>query len=117
MFEQINRNVMIQMIEWYIGTKTNFEKSSGKLGKHFQYYLNDTEWKDWLETFSDADIENIWTSLFKMSDLFRRIATYVAKELHFNYPKEDDQNVMAYLKKVRQMPKDAARLLVMIWRK
>lgn len=103
MYEQVNRNVLIRMIEWYIGGKTNFTLSAGKFGKHMADYLEKDEWEAFVSTYTDANYENIWESLFIMCDLFRKIAIGVAEKLNFEYPYEDDKRVTEYLKRLKSM--------------
>ncbi|SMO95940.1 aminoglycoside 6-adenylyltransferase [Melghirimyces algeriensis] len=104
MYEQVNRNVLIRMIEWYIGMKTNFTKSAGKHGKYIQDYLETELWNEFVRTYPDADYENIWQSLFHMCDLFRKIAVKVANHFAFRYPYDEDKNVSAYLQHVKNLP-------------
>ncbi|WP_394137738.1 aminoglycoside 6-adenylyltransferase [Cytobacillus oceanisediminis] len=107
MHEQINRNVMIKMMEWKIGIETGFTKSAGKFGKDMRNYLAEEEWEQFRSTYSDADFENIWEALFTMCDLFRKTAVMVAGQLGYDYPYEDDKRVTAFLKHVRNLPADA----------
>lgn len=107
MKEQINRNVLIQMIEWYIGINKDFSVSVGKFGKNFKDFLNVVEWEEFVSTYSDANYENIWQSMFNMCDLFRKMAIHIAKHFDFEYPNEDDKKVTDYLKKVQNLPKDS----------
>lgn len=107
MYEQINRNVLIRMTEWFIGTKTDFSLSAGKLGKNFNEFLEEDLWEEFCSTYTDANYENIWQAVFKMCDLYRKIAIKVAEQLDFKYPYEDDKRVTEYLKRVKALPVDA----------
>lgn len=105
MHEQINRNVLIRMIEWYIGMKTDYSLSAGKLGKYFKNHLTMEEWDEFVLTYSDANYDNIWTALFTMCDLFRKISKKVATHFKFPYQYEDDKRVTNYLKEMRNLQK------------
>ncbi|WP_442593765.1 aminoglycoside 6-adenylyltransferase [Neobacillus sp. D3-1R] len=107
MKEQINRNVLIRMVEWYIGVNTNFSISAGKLGKNFKDLLKKEEWEEFVSTYSDSNYKNIWQSMFNMCDYFRKVAVQVAKHLEFQYPYEDDKRVTEYLTKVKKLPEDS----------
>lgn len=107
MYEQINRNVLIRMIEWKIGIQTNFSKSAGKLGKYFEDFLEKEEWEEFVATYADAKEENIWNSLFTMCDLFRKNAISVADHFGFPYPYQDNERVFNYLRHIRSLPMDA----------
>ncbi|MBO8171936.1 MAG: aminoglycoside 6-adenylyltransferase [Bacillaceae bacterium] len=107
LYEQINRKVLLRMMEWYVGVKTGFSVSAGKFGKYFQDYLEKDEWDAFVATYTNADFKNIWQSLFKMCELFRYFAVHVADHLDFEYPYNDDQNVMGYLRHIKDLPADS----------
>jgi aminoglycoside 6-adenylyltransferase len=107
MYEQINRNVLIRMMEWNIGVKTNFTKSAGKLGKYFEDFLESEDWKAFVSTYTNGNYENIWESLFIMCELFRKNAIAVSSHFGYTYPDQDERHVMEYLRRVRVLPKDA----------
>ncbi|MFZ3198812.1 MAG: aminoglycoside 6-adenylyltransferase, partial [Bacillus mycoides] len=71
MLEGPMRDMLIVMIEWHIGMKTNFTVNTGKFGKHFEQYVEKDTWEQFRKTFSNAEYENIWESFFVMGDLFR----------------------------------------------
>jgi aminoglycoside 6-adenylyltransferase len=101
------RDQLMKMLTWYFGIKTGFKKSPGKMGK---YIKDDVESEVWLElekTYSDANFENTWESLFTMESLFRHLAKNVASSFGFQYPQQDDDNVSEYLRRIQELPKDA----------
>ncbi|KRF01766.1 aminoglycoside adenylyltransferase [Paenibacillus sp. Soil766] len=106
MYEQINRNVLIQMIEWKIGMRTDFTMSAGKCGKYISHHLTAEEWQAYTMTYPNgADYDHIWDSLFKMCDLFSETAQHVAEYLNFEYVHAEERNVRAYLHEVRRRSK------------
>ncbi|WP_221567930.1 aminoglycoside 6-adenylyltransferase [Alkalihalobacillus sp. TS-13] len=107
MYEQINRNVLVRMIEWNIGIETDFNISAGKFGKDFKDLLNQKDWQAFVATYSGPDYENIWDSLFMMCELFRKKAIHVADHFGYEYSYDDDKKVSEYLKRVQKLPKDA----------
>lgn len=104
MHEQINRNVLITMLEWKSGIAADFKISAGKAGKYLSDLLPAGDWEQFLSTYSDANIDNIWDALFTMCSLFRNTAVEVAERLGFEYPFEDDKRVTAFLSHVRSLP-------------
>lgn len=104
------REQLMKMLFWYIGIKTGFAASPGKLGKYFEKYLEPELWEMLLKTYSDASYEKSWEALFAMCDLFRIIAVQVAKHFGFEYPYGDDERVYAHLKHVRKLPRDAKEM-------
>ena len=92
------RDEFNQMIEWYIGQKTNFSVSAGKYGKYFKNYLDSRQYEMFCKTYTDSDYDNVWKSMFAMCDLFRECAMEVAEYNNFIYPVKDDANMIFYLK-------------------
>jgi aminoglycoside 6-adenylyltransferase len=98
------------MIDWYIGVKTEFRKSSGKYGKYYRAYLEPDLWRLLERTYSDADIDRTWDAISAAGELFRRTALSVAEHFDFEYPRGDDERVTAHLRHVRSLPGDAAEI-------
>ena len=44
MYDRFLRDMLFEMINWYIGIKTDFTISVGKCGKHFKKYLEAEIW-------------------------------------------------------------------------
>ena len=107
MLDVVIREQLIKMLTWFFGIKTGFRKSPGKFGK---YIKNDVEPEIWTElekTYSDSNFDNVWESLFRMGNLFRRIANSVASVYGFKYPQKDDERVTEYLHRIKNLPRDA----------
>lgn len=107
MFELTMRDALDNVVSWWIGIQTDFQVSPGKLGKYFKNYLPDPYWKMYEQTYSAAGYESMWESIFVTCELFRVLAKEVAAHFNFTYPMEDDQNMTAYLKQVRNLPAEA----------
>lgn len=97
------RKMFIMMIEWFIGTETNFSVSSGKSGRNMKKYLSPVLFKKILNTYPDADSENIWRSLFNMTEIFRVLAVKTANEFNFKYDMNEDEKITQYLKHVHTL--------------
>jgi len=110
MLEGPVRNMLIKMLEWHVGTTTNFTVSLGKCGKYLENYLDDPLWEEFIRTYPNGDYENIWKSLFIMGDLFRTVALAVASHFSYTYPSSDDNAVSSYLRHVRYLPFDATQI-------
>ncbi|CAM3894413.1 aminoglycoside adenylyltransferase [Bacillus luti] len=104
------RDMLIVMLEWHIGMKTDFTVNTGKFGKHFEQYFEKDMWEYFKQTFSNADYENVWESFFVMGDLFRAVANEIAKTYGYQYPQDDDEKVTSYLKHVKALPKDSTSI-------
>jgi len=110
MLDTLLRGQLMKALTWYFGVKTGFQKPPGKLGKHFREVIGEDYWKMLEQTYADARLENNWNALFLMGNLFRRIAQTVADEFGYHYPIEEDINVSAFIRKIRDLPKDAQTL-------
>ena len=102
MFEIPVRNMFFKMIEWFIGVENNFSVSFGKSGKYMKNYLSPGLYEKILFTYPDHKPENIWNSLFLMTELFSEFANKVSHSLHFNYNKEEENNVKKYLESLHK---------------
>ncbi|MGM9932610.1 aminoglycoside 6-adenylyltransferase [Pradoshia sp.] len=110
MFEQTMRVPLELMISWWIGIQHDFHISTGKLGKYVKNHLPKAYWEMYEGTYSDSDYSNMWEAVFTTCELFRILARDVADHFDFTYPLEDDQNMMHYLQRVRNLPADAVEL-------
>jgi aminoglycoside 6-adenylyltransferase len=109
MMEVVQEQLM-DMLTWYFGIKTGFQKAPGKAGKYIKEDIEPEIWAELEKTYSDTDPENIWDSLFTAGSLFRRLAKAVASEFGFQYPQKDDDNVSEYLHRIKNLPKDAKEI-------
>lgn len=107
MLEVVLREELMKMLTWYFGIQTDFQQSPGKMGKYLKQSLDPEIWRHLEETYPDSQPEHIWESLIVMGNLFRKIGHSVASHFGFHYPEQDDKNVTAYLKHIRNLPKDA----------
>ncbi|MEY2301833.1 aminoglycoside 6-adenylyltransferase [Bacillus tropicus] len=104
------RDMLIVMLQWHIGMKTDFIVNAGKFGKHFEKYIEKDMWVQFKRTFSNAEYENIWESFFVMGNLFREVANEIANAYGYPYPQGDDGRVTSYLKHVKALPKDSTSI-------
>ncbi|MFJ8064586.1 aminoglycoside 6-adenylyltransferase [Psychrobacillus sp. NPDC096426] len=72
--------------------------------------LSEEKWQEVLSTYPNGSYESIWKALFAMCDLFRSTAIFVADNLDFNYPYEEDKKVNAYLIRVERLSPDGSEI-------
>lgn len=101
MYNVVVRNMLVKMLEWYIGINTDFTVSAGKLGKYFKKYLPEELYEMYAKTYSDSDYMHFWTAVFLSCDLFRITARAVAKQLELTYNQSEDTNMIEYMEKVK----------------
>ncbi|AYA75815.1 aminoglycoside adenylyltransferase [Bacillus sp. Y1] len=110
MFELVIRSELHQMVDWWIGCQHNFKISPGKFGKYYKKHLPTCYWEMYRKTYCDSEYEHMWESLFTACELFRILAADVGEELSVEYPHIEDKNMMMYLERVRNLPKDAREI-------
>ncbi len=101
MLETVVRPMFMKMIEWHIGTKTGFSVSFGKYGKYSKKYLSDKTYQKILQTYADYKPDNNWNALFKMTELFGKLAVSVSNKMSFSYNLKEGENVNNYLRGLR----------------
>lgn len=101
------RDMLEKMLTWKVGIRTDFSVSTGKCGKYLQKYLPAEDWEALTRTFARCNEDDVWRAMTEMTNLFRKTALFVAKYFGYSYPRQDDERVMAYLKHVRRLPRDA----------
>ena len=106
-----SRPELIKMLSWYIGIKTDFSCSIGKSGKYMSDYLEKDIWERFLMTYSTAKTEDIWNSVFIMTDLFDEIAAKSAVNFNYTYNTNEARNSRSFLLHTFHLPKDAKEIL------
>lgn len=102
MFNRCVRDMLNQMVEWYIGIQTDFAVSAGKMGKYYKRYLAPDIYALYAETYSDSEYEHVWAAIFAACELFRLLAQAVAVVFGYGYNRQEDAAMMAYLTGIRQ---------------
>lgn len=95
-----------KIIEWYIAARSDQAASIGRHHRIFRRDLDSRTWEDLEATFADAGLENNWQALFNLIGLFRRLATYVAQNLGYDYPYALDQRITDYCMQVKAARKE-----------
>jgi aminoglycoside 6-adenylyltransferase len=102
MFNGVVRDMLVRMMNWYIGINTEFSVNVGMSGKYFKKYLPDDLYERFARTYSDSEYANLWKAVFTSCDLFRSIARPVADYFGYTYNSSDDENMVAYLHMVKE---------------
>jgi aminoglycoside 6-adenylyltransferase len=107
MLDTLMREQLMKMLTWYFGMKTGFQRSPGYHGKYLRSAVGEDIWAMLEGTYCDARPQASWEALFVMGELFRQAGRAVASEFGFTYPELDDQNVSAYIRRIRALPRVA----------
>ena len=101
MYHTVVREELHDMLSWYIGCKTDFQVSPGKMGKYFKNYLPKDLYQNYEKTYSNGQPEHFWQAVETACELFRRAAKAVGADLGYAYNQQDDDGIMEYLRMVR----------------
>lgn len=104
MYNGVVRAELNDMASWYIGCTHGFDVSPGKMGKYFKRWLPEELYRQYLDTYSDSEPENLWRAVFAACDLFSLLAVRVAAHMGYAYNRQDEENMRTYLHWVQDHP-------------
>lgn len=90
-----------RLMEWYIGSRHDWAVNPGCHGKWFSRYLDKDTWAAYKACYAGAEIEENWNALFRLGDLFGRLAVETAERLGYSYPQDLDKKITEYAVKLR----------------
>ncbi|MGH3147011.1 MAG: aminoglycoside 6-adenylyltransferase, partial [Rubrobacter sp.] len=105
----MKQNYLHPMLEWRAGCDYAWSLPEGHLGRGLKKRLPPEIWKALEGTYAGADIADNWEALFQTMALFRRVATHVAEELGYAYPRELDRRVVEYVWSIKGLDRRTAR--------
>ncbi|MCX4326342.1 MAG: aminoglycoside 6-adenylyltransferase [Lachnospiraceae bacterium] len=106
----VARKQLERMLSWKAGIKTDFSVSAGKSAKYLYKWIGQEEYQQYLNTYFNGNTEEAWKAVFSMCNLFNSVAEFVAKESGYTYNKEEAKAAEAFLKHVKNLPKDAKEI-------
>lgn len=95
------------MLEWRSEIDHGWSVKPGPIGRRLKLWLRPDLWTELESTYTGAGIEANWEALFRTIALFRRVANEVGALLGFNYPQELDQRAVAYLRRIKNLDRQA----------
>lgn len=101
---------LVKLLNWKIGYETEFQVSTGKASKYMKNWLPADIWEQFLKTYVNGKIEDIWDSVFIMCGLFDETAHEIEKYSGFPYNSKEAEAGFQFLKHVRTLPKDAKEI-------
>lgn len=105
MTDEVMRNNLQTVLEWYIGMQHNWEITTNKKGRLFKKYLPPEMWQKVEATFAGADMEDNWRALFAYVELGSEIGPVIAAQLGYAYPLALEKKIRTYLEQVKVMPR------------
>ena len=98
------------MLSWKVGIITDFGVSVGKSAKYLYRWIGEEEYQRYLNTYFGGNTEEAWKAVLAMGELFDEVTEYVADGLGYAYDPTEGRAAAAYLKHVRELPKDAKQV-------
>ena len=95
------------LLEWHAEIEHQWSLKPGPYGRRLKQYSRPDLWADLERTYTGAELDQNWEALFLTIELMRRVATEGGKHLGYSYPHKLEQRVVAYLRKVKQLDRDA----------
>jgi aminoglycoside 6-adenylyltransferase len=89
------------MIDYYIGVRHGFNRSTGKDGKYFKRYLPSELYEQYAATYAGSSYADTWAAIDRMCDLFHTLAVAVAAHFDFAYRQNEEDGMREYLRMVR----------------
>jgi len=96
-----------QMLEWRMEIDRGWSVKPGAYGRGLQRYVAPEVWRELESTYVGAGEDENWAAMFRIIDLYRRVAIEVGQHLGYAYPHELDRRVIEYLKKVQNLDREA----------
>ncbi|MFO7546900.1 MAG: aminoglycoside 6-adenylyltransferase [Trueperaceae bacterium] len=101
--DTVLREQLLTMLGWEVAAASDFQRGPGKFGRYLRRELPRETWTRLEATYADAEPEHVWAALEAMTELFRDVAVGVAERFGLLYPWQDDERVMAHVKRERGM--------------
>lgn len=101
-YNTLVRNMLEQMLQWYVGSEQEYQVSCGKGNKFLKRYLPQELYERYVRTFSDGDYQHLWKAIEEARILFGLAGRRVAQRQGFIYLEESEQGFLTYARWVRQ---------------
>jgi aminoglycoside 6-adenylyltransferase len=95
------------MLVWRSEIDHGWTVKPGQYGRRLKRWLRPELWVMLEATYVNADVAANWEAMFRMIDLFRKVAVEVASVLGFSYPHALDERAVRYLRRVQALDRDA----------
>lgn len=101
-YHTLVRNMLEMMLDWYIGTYTDFSVSTGKSHKYLKKYLPNDFYESYRKTYSDGNYDHFWEAIHTAYALFRKTALAVGEYFHFPYPDAEELASKEYVTNIQK---------------
>lgn len=97
---------LVKMLNWKVGYENNFKVSTGKASKYLKDFLTEDIWQEFLKTYVDGNIDDIWEAVFIMCKLFNDLAKKMKDKFNYTYDLEEAENSYGFLRRVYSLPQN-----------
>jgi aminoglycoside 6-adenylyltransferase len=98
-----------QMLEWRVEIDQGWSVPVGRLGKGLKLKLPADIWTALEQTYVGAQIEDNWSALMYIMELFHQVSVEVGNYFGYAYPIELHQRVRAYVEQIRALENTKGR--------
>lgn len=110
MMNFVVRKQLEKVLSWKVGVLTDFSVSVGKSAKYMYKWLAPLEWEQYLQTYSNADVDLIWNSLEIMCSLFKETSVWLADKLSYSFNFTEAEDCIYFLNNVKNLPGNAKEI-------
>ena len=94
--------IVDEHLKHYVLSENKYVIDLGKDDKLVFNYVETEIFEKYLSCYSKLDLESLWTVLFNICALFRKLSLQIAINLRFEYAKELDRDTINYLRELRK---------------
>lgn len=98
---------LLPMLEWLVEIDHGWSVKPGPYGRRLKRWLRPDLWAELEGTYAGGGLEENWEAVFRTIALFRKVAIEVGERLGYAYPHDLDRRAVAYLERVRSLPRTA----------
>jgi aminoglycoside 6-adenylyltransferase len=103
----IKQDYLIPVLVWRMEIDQDWSLKPGLYGQRLKRWLAPDLWAELEKTFTGLNVEANWEALTCSVELFRRAAGEVGQALGYPYPEDLDRRTVAYLRRIRELDRDA----------
>ncbi|MEB3024514.1 MULTISPECIES: aminoglycoside 6-adenylyltransferase [unclassified Parvimonas] len=95
-------SLLDEHLKHYVLSENKYVIDLGKDNKLVFNYVDTEIFEKYLHCYSELELESLWSALFNICGLFRRLSLQIALNLRFDYAKELDRNTVTFLRELKQ---------------
>jgi aminoglycoside 6-adenylyltransferase len=103
---ELRHLILLRFVTWRIGVNSGWTARPGFNGRGVPALMGEPLWEEWRasERFLGTS-EDLWAALWLTIDLFRNLASGLARDLDFAYPTPLDETMRDYLHDIQYLPR------------